>query len=128
MDHKLMALGLALTYPDQAFDEAEPDAHDLTRTVVAAAAVGQDTSEPVGRLLTTHPYLNEWVHLVLEDVDMRPPHLRNAVTRGHEPLLGDADPIAERYVCPVDGFSWYRPSAARPVPSCPFGGHALQKA
>jgi hypothetical protein len=130
MDRKLNAVGMAITYPEQALAKEGPDAAPALKAVVTAYRSGEEVTEPMRTLLKAHPYLNEWVRKVLEDEGLRPPHAREAVKRGIDPLvplLGVPVPTVERYVCPTDGFIWYRLTAAEPVPPCPFSSDALER-
>jgi hypothetical protein len=120
MDRELLALAAALAYPEEAFDPHEPDAPGDARALVAAAAAGKDMSADVRAFLASHMYLNDWVRRVLEHPRLLPPHLRLDEVRGDEASLPAHEPMADPFVCEVDGWIWYRVAANQSIPDCPF--------
>jgi hypothetical protein len=78
---------------------------------------GEQVAVPIIRLIRAHPALRR-AATAYEST--------NDPTRAVTPPPGDLRlPLAPRYVCPVDGYEFFRHDLARPVPLCPNDGSAL---
>jgi hypothetical protein len=127
IDRHTVGLGIAVTYPVEAFSTDEGQLVERCRAMVERAGRGESVATEVQELLRQHPRLNEWVAQVLEDPQHRPPHLQPDAVRSYRPMPGDADSVPARsFTCGLhNGFVWYQRSVANPVPPCPFCGSIL---
>jgi hypothetical protein len=77
---------------------------------------GENVAVPILRLLRSHPALrraaSEFLHA--------DPARGVALPPGERRL-----PLGPRYVCPVDGYEFFRRDVAKPVPPCPNDGSEL---
>lgn len=82
-------------------------------------------------LLEADEATQDFVSEVIGDAPhYRPPAVRRDIAREavFQPLAGDVQPVAHvgRYTCPLDDFTWFRPSVGAPIPICPTHGLQLQ--
>ena len=122
MDSRTLGLGIALTYPTDAFYDDEGELVAQCQALLERAGRGEQMATEVAELLRRHPHLNEWIAQVLEDPEHRPPHLQPDAVRSIPLVAGDPAPVpSQAFSCPVDAaFVWYQRSVADRVPLCPF--------
>ena len=76
IDRKTLALGIALGYPEQAFDGLGSSAYARAEELVRRVGLGEPVTGQVTAFLQEEEELGEWIAELLEDPDLRPPHLR----------------------------------------------------
>lgn len=104
-----------LAEPDQAATELRNQLAEL----LDRGSRGEQVAVPICRLIGTH-----------QAPRPAPPPLGELPVQAgpgtSPPPPGDLDlPLSPRYVCPVDGYEFYRHDLARPVPPCPHDGTTL---
>lgn len=126
MDRKTLALGIALAYPEQAFEGLDSSVYARAEELVRRAGLGEPVTAKVAAFLEVEEELGEWVAELLEDLDLRPPHLRPRAVMSYSRLAGDRDPVsARRYTCVNQDYTWYQASVSVRVPACKFCGEEL---
>jgi hypothetical protein len=122
MDSRTLGLGIAITYPTDAFSGDEGELMARCRALFERAGKGEPIATEVAELLRRNPRLNEWVAQVLEDPEHRPPHMQPDAVRSYPLVAGDPAPVpSQAFSCPVDAdFVWHQRSVADRVPLCPF--------
>lgn len=125
-DSKIMGLALAVSYPDEAFAHADPDLQARCASLIRRAGSGEDVALEVSVLLEEDPVLNEWVEIVQEDPQGRPPHLQPDYVRSYSPMRNPEPMPSTRFLCPRDGLRWFRRTVAEQPPPCPLCASELQ--
>lgn len=116
-----MGLGIALGYPEQAFEDLPDPVIKQAENLVRRAGGGELVTDEMAEFLRSQPELNEWVEQLLEDSSLRPPHLRSREVRSYEKLPGEPAPVsASRYVCVNGDYTWYQAFTFDVVPDCKF--------
>lgn len=129
MKARTRGLGIALTYPEHALTAEPPAITAKIRDIAERAGRGEEVDAEAAQILRESPQLNEWVAQLLEDYDLKPPHLQANTVRSIEPLPGEPGPIgADRYECRnCGGTVFYQMFVAEAVPLCSFCKHELSR-
>lgn len=127
IDRKTLALGIALGYPEQAFDGLGSSAYARAEELVRRVGLGEPVTGQVTAFLQDEEELGEWIAELLEDPDLRPPHLRPRAVMSYSRLASEepAPVSARRYTCVAGDYTWYQASIGVPVPACRFCGREL---
>lgn len=127
MDRKTLGLGIALGYPEQAFEGLDASVYARAEELARRAGLGEPVMAEVAAFLKGEEELGEWVAELLEDPELRPPHLRPRAVMSYLRLAGRSTGVsASRYICvDHDKNAWYRPSIGIPIPACKFCGKQL---
>ena len=96
----------------------------------SSGALASESRSPlkVAAFLKDEEEVGEWIAQLLEDPDLRPPHLRPRAVMSYSKLTaGEHDRIsARRYTCVTgDDYTWYQASIGVRVPACKFCGKEL---
>lgn len=127
MDQKTVALGIALGYPEHAFEGLDSSVYARAEELVRRTGLGEQVTAQVAAFLKGEEELGEWVAELLEDPELRPPHLRPRAVMSYSRLASPRTSVsARRYECADHNkFVWYQPSIGTPVPACKFCGKEL---
>jgi hypothetical protein len=132
IDRKTVALGIALGYPEQAFEGLGSSAYARAEELIRRAGLREPITAKVAAFLQDEEELGEWIAELLEDPDLRPPHLRPRAVMSYSMLASEepAPVSARRYTCvaddcPADDYTWYQASIGVPIPACRFCGGEL---
>ncbi len=128
MDDRVLGLGIALGYPEEAFRYLPVSVLEEAKELVRRAGAGEPVDAELAAFLDEQLELSEWIEQLMEDPDLRPPHLKGAGDRAYS-QLGSRRPSpvsATRYVCVKNvKHTWYRPSVGFRVPACMICGGEL---
>lgn len=126
-DRKTFALGIALGYPEQAFGGLDSSVYARAEELVRRAGLGEPVTAEVAAFLKVEEEVGEWIAQLLEDPDLRPPHLRPRAVMSYSKLAArEHDRIsARRYTCVTGDYTWYQASIGVPIPACRFCGNEL---
>lgn len=129
MKARTRGLGIALAYPEYALATEPPAITLKIRDLAERAGRGEEVDAEAAQILRESPGLNEWVAQLLEDYELKPPHLQANTVRSVEPLPGEHGPIfADRYECRnCGGTVFYRAFVAEAVPPCSFCKRELSR-
>ena len=127
MDRKTVALGIALGYPEQALEGLDSSVCERAEDLVQRAGLGEPVTAEVAAFLMDEEELGEWIAELLEDPELRPPHLRPRAVMSYSRLAGECDPVsARRYICESHPeYTWYQASSGVPIPACMICGTKL---
>jgi hypothetical protein len=124
MNKKILGLGIALGYPEQAFEDMPDSVIEQAEALVRRADSGEPMADEITEFFRSQPALNEWVEQLLEDPHLRPPHLRPREVRSYERLTGEPHVSAPRYAC-VNNHPWYQAFVSDDIPDCKVCGEKL---